>query len=282
MEGLSVNIKEVEAKTILGAILRKKEIYKDDINGFLNSLSEEEFAIYMQYSEKNGEDLWNTGRENITNVYLEGEDKTDKKEQQFLQASKDEEILRENMELIESQNQINLNVFEAVPFQDFYKLFDLECFDNLPLFVKLFFLKEVMQYNSLYENTAFKTMTLFLTSANYAYYYFMRYIYFSNKVKLLSFPRFFVLFLVSDFLYTEAMVKSHYLNNHLVDINPLLNTDDLFMYEDPYYKALIKRVISNYPHLVNDNYDFTQILEEKSEIYDKYFAGRGSKIFDPS
>lgn len=139
-----------------------------------------------------------------------------------------------------------------------------------------------MQYNSLYENIAFKAMTLFLTSSNFAYYYFMRNVYFSNKIKLLSFPRFLLLFIVSDLLYSEAMIKSHYLSHHYVDINPLLNTDDLFMYQDPYYKALIKRVLNNYPHFVNDNYDFDEILDEKSEIYDKYFAGRGSKIFDPS
>lgn len=98
----------------------------------------------------------------------------------------------------------------------------------------------------------------------------------------MSIPRFLVIFLISDWLYAETSLKSSRLFTHLVDINPLLDHNELFMYEDPYYRALIRKVIINYPHLVNDNYDFSEILQEKSEIYDKYFSSRGNKTYDPS
>ena len=147
MDASTDDIKLVEERNLMDAILAKKSFFKDDINAFLNSLSEEEFAAYMKFSEVNGEDLWNTGRENTLNVALEGEDRTDNNEQQALQQTIEEDILREQLELIEAKNNVNLTVFEGVPFNDFYQIFDIECFEKLPLFVKLFFLKEVMQYN---------------------------------------------------------------------------------------------------------------------------------------
>ena len=139
-----------------------------------------------------------------------------------------------------------------------------------------------MQYNSLFEDKAFTWMTGLLVGGNAGYYYFMRNIYFSNKVKLISIPRFLFLFLFSDLVYKEVMIKSYYPYTYQVDLNAMLDSDELFMYEDPYYRALIKRVCTLYPHLVNDNYDLSEILEEKNEIYDKYFMHRGNVTFEPS
>ena len=126
MDASTDDIKLVEERNLMDAILAKKSFFKDDINAFLNSLSEEEFAAYMKFSEVNGEDLWNTGRENTLNVALEGEDRTDNNEQQALQKTIEEDILREQLELIEAKNNVNLTVFEGVPFNDFYQIFDIE------------------------------------------------------------------------------------------------------------------------------------------------------------
>ncbi|CAI2367141.1 unnamed protein product [Moneuplotes crassus] len=281
MQSPSLDIHEIENRTIVEAINTKKEIFKGDINGFLNSLSEEEFAVYMQQAELNGEDLWNTGRENTLNVAFEGEDYTEIKEKESLEQSRQEEILREQFEIIESANKLDLMIFKAVSFNDFIQIFDIGCFEKLPLFVKLFYLKELLQYNSLYENRAFGYMSLFIAGANYAYYYFMKYIYFSSKMKLMSIPRFILLFFISDSVHSEIVLRYQNIGGHYVDLNALLDTDDLFLYDDPYYRALIKRVLTIYPQYVNDNFDFNEILEEKSEIFDKHFAARGNKQYFP-
>lgn len=160
---VNLDIKEIEMRSMLEGIYTKKLVFKDDINAFLNSLTEEEFSLYMQHRQHNDENIWDTGRENVINLYLKSENKAETMQQLELDKMHEEERLREHLESIESNLRTNMNVFEAISFQDFYNLFDTECFDEFPLFVKLFFLRELMQYNSLYENSAFKMMTLYLT-----------------------------------------------------------------------------------------------------------------------
>lgn len=281
MQTPGLDIKEIEKRSLNEAINTKKEIFKDDINAFLNSLSEEEFAIYMKQAQTK-DDLWDTGREKTLNVALKGEDKTEIKEKQMLEESRQEEILREKLEVIEWAQKEDLRIFKPILFQDFIQIFDIECFEKLPLFVKLFYLKELMQYNQLYENRAFSTMTILMAASNYWYYYFMKYIYISNKVKLISPVRFIWLFFGFNMAHSGVFMRSQYLNSHYVDLNPLLDTDDLFLYEDEYYRALIRRVITLYPQILNDNYDFKDILDEKSEIFDKHFGKRGMKQYNQS
>lgn len=150
-----------------------------------------------------------------------------------------------------------------------------------------------MQFNFLYENQCFKIMTCFLFSTNFFYYYFMRHIYFSNKVKMISIPRFIVLFLVGDMIYKETMIKSYHLDNHKVDINPLLDSESRFLFSNPYFKALIKRVAVLYPHKVHEDYDLSDIISgtedsdskeghEYELLYKKYFSKRIVAQFEPS
>ena len=90
------------------------------------------------------------------------------------------------------------------------------------------------------------------------------------------------MFFLGDLLYKEAIIKGHLVNTHMVDINPLLNTDDLHYFEDPYYRAFIKRIATLYPHLLHEDYDISDIIDENNEIYDKHFSKRIYHSYDPS
>ena len=137
-----------------------------------------------------------------------------------------------------------------------------------------------MQFNTFYEDKAFLAMTSLMLLCNTGYYYVARHIFYSNKVKLMSIFRFVLLFLAFDLTYREV-VKYHYIHTHYVDLNPILNWDEFFLYSNTYYRALVKRV-TLFPHLINDNYNLSEIEDEKNEIFDKYFAHRLVWSYDPS
>ena len=137
-----------------------------------------------------------------------------------------------------------------------------------------------MQFNTLYEDRAFLAITSLLLFCNTSYYYVSRYIFYSNKVKLVSIVRFILMFLTFDLTYRE-IIKAYYVNNHYVDLNPIFNCDEFFLYSNPYYRALLKRLML-FPQIINDNYDFSEIEGEKNEIYEKYCAHRLTYSYDPS
>ena len=59
-------------------------------------------------------------------------------------------------------------------------------------------------------------------------------------------------------------------HRYRVDINKLFDCDEPFLFENAHFRALVKKVCVQYPHLVNDNYDVSAITSEKMPEYNEY------------
>lgn len=70
------------------------------------------------------------------------------------------------------------------------------------------------------------------------------------------------MYFVFDFLYKDYFIKEVFANNSYVDMNPMLDIDEDFLYQNQAFRAMIKKITIQYPQLTSPHYDFSKIQSE--------------------
>ena len=69
---------------------------------------------------------------------------------------------------------------------------------------------------------------------------------------------------------------------HRVNLNDLFDQDEKFLYTNPYFRAMIKNMCSNYSQHVNPNFDISSITNESKLQQEKYTIPKPDKPYDSS
>lgn len=108
-------------------------------------------------------------------------------------------------------------------------------------------------------------------SLNIAYFYGNYKFMFRRQVPFFSLPRIFVLFVLTQLVHEQIILKNVTMNNYRVNINDLFDQDEDFLFENDHFKALIRKVRVDFEYLVNPLFDLEEIVKSaKPEIDAKY------------
>lgn len=107
-----------------------------------------------------------------------------------------------------------------------------------------------------------------LVGYNVLYYLYQRWYKFNMKVKLNDSKRVLGMFVVFYLVYQRFLLRDEYANKSYVDLNPILDIDEDFLYENEAFRAMIKKVALQYPQLTSPNFDLSNITNEPNKFYD--------------
>lgn len=97
-------------------------------------------------------------------------------------------------------------VFRNPTFHEFYNIFKSAPRQDLPLFARLWYLREFLHFSEMHENRAFLPFIGIMTGASTLIYWFKKNVMYSKNAKLLSGYRIFGMFLALDFGYREFYI----------------------------------------------------------------------------
>ena len=97
-------------------------------------------------------------------------------------------------------------------------------------------------------------------SAQVSYYLVMNKFMFKQSVKLFYFPRVLLAYMMIQFGHEQIFVKRYMMENYRVNVNDLFDQDEPFLFNNIEFRRLIKRMHDRYVHLVNPNFDLSQIV----------------------
>ena len=104
-------------------------------------------------------------------------------------------------------------------------------------------------------------MCILNVAMNVAYFTFNYKFMFKKHTKFFSLPRIFVFFVLSQLLHEQFVVKYMAMNTYRVNINDLFDQDEEFLFESPYFRALIKKIRNQYEYLVNPIFDLEEVVK---------------------
>jgi hypothetical protein len=110
-----------------------------------------------------------------------------------------------------------------------------------------------------------------MVGVNSLYYNVQRRVMFNTSIKLISPLRLIGLFFLMDAVYRETFIKGYFAQKYEVDLNPLFDCDEDFLYENSAFRALIKKVAKESEFLVNPNFDLSSIRNEHKNVYFKKY-----------
>ena len=85
-----------------------------------------------------------------------------------------------------------------------------------------------------------------------------------KQTKLFDLFRIFVVFFVIQYAHDRLVVNQGPKTEYRVNLNELLDNDEHFLFDNKAFRVLIKHVSNSYAHLVNSNFDLSEIVGEKS------------------
>ena len=162
-------------------------------------------------------------------------------------------------------------VFRDPTFNEFISIVGTKYNQDLPLFAQLYILKEILQFYQLNQNQTFLSLCLLNISFNMAYFYFNYKLLFKRATPFFSLPRIFLIFVVTQLLHEQVILKHVTMNNYRVNINDLFDQDEDFLFENDHFKALVRKIRNDFEYLVNPIFDLEDIVKSaKPEIDQKY------------
>ena len=106
---------------------------------------------------------------------------------------------------------------------------------------------------------------------NLSYFYFNHKFLYKRHIKLFSLTRIFALFVLSNFVHEQVVIKNFTMKNYRVNLNDLFDQDEDFLFESPHFTALIKKVKVDFEYLVNPIFDLEDIVKNATpDIEAKY------------
>ncbi len=94
------------------------------------------------------------------------------------------------------------------------------------------------------------------------------------KAKLIAPIWLTAMFFLLDAIYREVLIKGVLAQGYEVDVNPLFDIDEEFLYSNEAYRALIKKIATHYETLISPNYDLTDIKEQENAFYTNNLSGK--------
>lgn len=153
-----------------------------------------------------------------------------------------------------------LKVFRDCSIEEFEDIFGDECNTDLPLFANLYKFREQINYWRLVSAESCQYTLPFMLLSNTAYYYHLRHLFPGTFVKFASLPRSMALFFVYYQIRMNKVTIPHVRAHYKVNINHLFDQDQQFLYQNDHFKALIRRINTKYPHLINPDFEIDNSL----------------------
>jgi hypothetical protein len=116
---------------------------------------------------------------------------------------------------------------------------------------------------------------------NLAYYFFNHRFMFKRNTPFFSFPRIFMIFFLSQLLQEQFLIKYVAMNNYRVNINDLLDQDEEFLFENPHFCALIRKIKMDFEYLVNPIFDLEEIMKRANPIFDAKYMKSATDGWNP-
>lgn len=92
-------------------------------------------------------------------------------------------------------------------------------------------------------------------SLNLLYYYFVKYRSRGKSLRFCSFPRTIMLFGLTMYTVAKYKAEPKVEKEYHVNINDLFDSDEPFLWENPHFKALVRRIQNSKPHLINPSFE---------------------------
>ena len=105
--------------------------------------------------------------------------------------------------------------------------------------------------------------------ANAGYFLFTRRLLYKKQVALFSIPRVCLFFLGSHVIHENLILKHVQMNKYRVNINDLLDLDEDFLFENPAFCELVRRVNDEHEYLVNPIFDVSGVTAKSKAARDK-------------
>lgn len=162
-----------------------------------------------------------------------------------------------------------LKVFRDPTFNDFIQIVGTQYDPDLPLFAQLYICKEMLQFYQVNQNRSFLGLCVFNILANAGYFLFTRRLLYKKQVALFSIPRVVLFFLGSHIIHENLILKHVQMNKYRVNINDLLDLDEDFLFENPAFCELVRRVKDEHEYLVNPIFDVSGVTANSKATRDK-------------
>ena len=99
---------------------------------------------------------------------------------------------------------------------------------------------------------------------NLAYFYVNYKLLYRRHVPFFSMTRIFCFFVLSQVLQEQLIVKQVHMHQYRVNINDLFDQDEDFLYDNEHFRALVKKVKTDFDHLVNPIFDLEDAVRDVS------------------
>jgi len=87
---------------------------------------------------------------------------------------------------------------------------------------------------------------------------------YQRQTKFLSIPRVLAAF-IGSILVNEKIRLRQAPHTYHVNLNELLDNDEHFLFDNPSFRKIISNLHNNHGHLVNVNFDLSDLVEEKPD-----------------
>ncbi|CDW79965.1 UNKNOWN [Stylonychia lemnae] len=253
------------------SIYHKKMLF-NDINDFLNHLTDDEFTEFIQNREIQIDKLAETGKDSEIFRSSLKEQLITLSEQEQIEEFKQKYLDHNIEEAIESDDiSQEFKVFKDPTFTDFIKIVGTNYNQELPLYAQLYILREILQFYQLHQNQQFFQIIGFNVLFNLAYYFFNYKFLLRRHIYLFNLPRIVCIFFMSLFLQEQLITKLVTMNNYRVNINDLFDIDEDFLFQNEHFRAMIKKIKVEFDQLVNPIFDMDEIIKDvSSQVSDKY------------
>lgn len=112
--------------------------------------------------------------------------------------------------------------------------------------------------------------------SNTLYYYHLRHLFPGQFIKFCSVPRTLALFFIYYNIRMSQVTIPHVRAHYKVNINHLFDHDEQFLYGNDHFKALIRRINTKYPYLINPDFEIDGSLLEGGKA-DSWFGAIDAK-----
>eukprot|EP00347_Sterkiella_histriomuscorum_P008086 403346424 len=279
ISGGEEGLQDLQRKELWQSIIKKKEAFgSDGLNDFLNHLTDDEFTEFISHRDIKLDDkvLNNTGKTS-EDVRINGrlrEQMIELAEEEAANEFKNKFMMNELEEMIDNQDVTNeFKVFKDPTFSDFIKIFGKTYNKDLPLYAQLYIIKEILGFYQFHTNQSLLSLIGLNILMNVGYYFFNYRYLFKRNTQFYSLPRVIIMFMITQILHDQLLVKQVLMNNYRVNINDLLDNEELLgeMYQNEHFRAIIKKITNEFEYLINPIFDVDEATQNVSkEVQQKY------------
>ena len=242
----SENIDTLLAQELQQRIIQKQKASaesEDPENTFLNSLTQQEYVYFVETRKS---DKWDAS--GVKTEFVS--EKMDEQVQDF-DVPETEEIAND---LSAEELREQFKVFRDPNFQEFLQITGTKHNPDLPLFAQLFVLREARAFKAFVQEHLWMSYLGSNIAIQLCYFLFQRKYMFCRQTQLISVWRIFAIWFLQSEM-TTHLGRALYADKYHVDLNSLLDLDDDFLQHNEEYRRLVKTVVTQHSHLVNQNFD---------------------------